>query len=114
MTYIVSQGVFINPVNINGTVKIEFVEFEQELDFDIHDESLFMTSDPRFEFPLTEVDISWLNSLFILPKEGETRIRKEYRLLSDRERENFHAAVNLLKNDSVSSKLYPYDIESDM
>lgn len=99
------QGVFINPVNINGTVKIEFLEFEQALDFDIHDESMFATSDPRFEFPLTEIDISWLNSLFILPKKGETRIRKEYRLLSDKERENFHAAVNLLKNDSVRSNM---------
>lgn len=100
-TRIVGQGVFINPVNTNGTLTVEFVEFEQPLDFDIHDESMFATSDPRFEFPLTEADVMWLNSLFSLPEEGETRERKEYRLLTEEEREDFHRAVNMLKNDTV-------------
>lgn len=99
------QGVFINPVNTNGTVRVEFVEFEQPLDFDIHDESMFATSDPRFEFPLTEADITWLNSLFSLPEEGETRGRKEYRLLTEEEREDFHKAVNMLKNDTVAIQI---------
>lgn len=99
------QGVFINPVNTNGTVRVEFVEFEQPLDFDIHDESMFATSDPRFEFPLTEADITWLNSLFSLPEEGETRERKEYRLLTEEEREDFHKAVNMLKNDTVAIQI---------
>lgn len=101
-TQTVGQGVFINPVNTNGTVRVEFVEFEQPLDFDIHDESMFATSDPRFEFPLTEADVTWLNSLFSLPEEGETRERKEYRLLTEEEREYFHRAVNMLKNDTVA------------
>ena len=41
----------------------------------------------------------WLNSLFKLP-EG-TRIRKEYRLLTDEEREKYHDAFKQLKNDKV-------------
>ncbi|XP_061196383.1 putative tyrosinase-like protein tyr-3 [Saccostrea echinata] len=108
-TQILGQGVFINPVNINGSVKVEFVEFEQPLDFDIHDESMFATSDPRFEFPLTEADVTWLNSLFTLPEQGETRVRKEYRLLTEEERNNFHTAINMLKNDSTVS-LNKYDL----
>lgn len=83
-------------------MRVEFVEFEQPLDFDIHDESMFATSDPRFEFPLTKADVTWLNSLFSLPEEGETRERKEYRLLTEEEREYLHRAVNMLKNDTVA------------
>ena len=41
----------------------------------------------------------WLNSLFKLP-EGP-RIRKEYRLLTDEEREKYHDAFKQLKNDKV-------------
>ncbi|XP_052232072.1 putative tyrosinase-like protein tyr-1 [Dreissena polymorpha] len=48
--------------------------------------------DPRF--------LNWLNSLFYLPPEGEIRIRKEYRVLSDQERNNFHNAIRLLKQDT--------------
>lgn len=48
--------------------------------------------DPRF--------LSWLNSLFYLPPEGELRVRKEYRMLSDTERNNFHTAIRLLKQDT--------------
>lgn len=104
MVPILSQGVFISPVNINGTVQVEFVEFEQPLDFDVHDESMFQTSDPRFEFPLTEADVTWINSLFTLPEKLEIRTRKEYRLLTDNEREDFHRAINMLKNDTVGTE----------
>lgn len=85
-------------------MQVEFVEFEQPLDFDVHDESMFQTSDPRFEFPLTEADVTWINSLFTLPEKLEIRTRKEYRLLTDNEREDFHRAINMLKNDTVGTK----------
>lgn len=58
----------------------------------------FRSLDPRF--------LSWLNSLFYLPPEGELRVRKEYRMLSDTERNNFHTAIRLLKQDTVSISLF--------
>lgn len=48
--------------------------------------------DPRF--------LNWLNSLFYLPLDGELRVRKEYRMLTDQERNNFHNAIVLLKQDT--------------
>jgi len=53
----------------------------------------FRSLDPRF--------LNWLNSLFYLPPEGELRVRKEYRMLTDQERNNFHNSVRLLKQDTV-------------
>ncbi|KAL3859844.1 hypothetical protein ACJMK2_010034 [Sinanodonta woodiana] len=44
--------------------------------------------------------LRWLNSLFYLPPEGELRVRKEYRMLTDMERNNFHQAMRLLKMDT--------------
>lgn len=56
---------------------------------------IFRSLDPRF--------LNWLNSLFYLPPEGELRVRKEYRMLTDQERNNFHNAIRLLKQDTVST-----------
>ncbi|WAR12150.1 hypothetical protein MAR_026330 [Mya arenaria] len=49
--------------------------------------------DPRF--------LNWLNSLFYIPPEGEIRVRKEYRMLTDTERNNFHNSIRALKQDTV-------------
>jgi hypothetical protein len=56
----------------------------------------FRSLDPRF--------LNWLNSLFFLPPEGELRVRKEYRMLTDAERNNFHNSIRLLKQDTVSKQ----------
>jgi hypothetical protein len=45
--------------------------------------------------------VQWMNGLFYLPRGNELRVRKEYRLLSDEERRNYHQAILLLKNDRV-------------
>ncbi|XP_021358022.1 putative tyrosinase-like protein tyr-3 isoform X2 [Mizuhopecten yessoensis] len=62
-----------------------------------------------FEFPLTKQDVEWLSSLLRLPETGELRIRKEYRVLTDEERRDFHQALNILKNDT-SVSLNKYDL----
>jgi hypothetical protein len=52
-------------------------------------------------WPLTEREQAWINTLFNTPTEKEGRVRKEYRLLSTREREELHQAFNALKSDTV-------------
>jgi hypothetical protein len=44
-----------------------------------------------------------MNGLFYLPPEGDLRVRKEYRTLTDQERNDFHRAVVMLKRDRVST-----------
>lgn len=46
--------------------------------------------------------VQWMNGLFYLPPEGDLRVRKEYRTLTDQERNDFHRAVVMLKRDRVS------------
>lgn len=50
--------------------------------------------------------VQWMNGLFYLPRGNELRVRKEYRLLSDEERRNYHQAILLLKNDRVHSIIH--------
>lgn len=59
------------------------------------------TAEIDYEVGITETDLQWLGTLLVLQLEGEVRIRKEYRQMSDEEREQFHNAVNLLKEDKV-------------
>ncbi|KAK3085777.1 hypothetical protein FSP39_008591 [Pinctada imbricata] len=104
------QGVFIHPFKKNGKTEIELIKIEPSLDFDVHNESMFRSPESaKFEFPLTKADIQWLNSLFVLPAKNERRVRKEYRTLSEEERETFHRAINALKHDK-SVSLNKYDL----
>ncbi|KAL5022793.1 hypothetical protein ScPMuIL_001948 [Solemya velum] len=51
--------------------------------------------------------VTWMNSLFYLPPDGQLRIRKEYRMMTNQERNDYHRAVLLLKQDrSVSPNRY--------
>lgn len=52
--------------------------------------------------------VQWMNGLFYLPRGNELRVRKEYRLLSDEERRNYHQAILLLKNDRVHSIIHTW------
>ena len=47
--------------------------------------------------------IVWMNSLFYIPNDRNVRVRKEYRLMTDTERRDYHRAIIMLKNDRVSS-----------
>ena len=53
--------------------------------------------------PISPGDQEWLNSLFYLPE--TPRVRKEYRMLTDKERRTFHNAFLKLKQDKVSELL---------
>lgn len=46
--------------------------------------------------------VQWMNGLFYLPPDGQLRVRKEYRTLTDTERNDFHRALVMLKRDRVS------------
>ena len=50
--------------------------------------------------PIDPEGQKWLNSLFKIPE--SPRIRKEYRLLTDKERERYHDAFVQLRNDKVN------------
>ena len=50
--------------------------------------------------PINEKGQQWLNTLFKIP--DKPRIRKEYRLLTDEEREIYHDAFIQMKNDTVN------------
>lgn len=54
--------------------------------------------------------VQWMNGLFYLPQEGQLRVRKEYRTLTDQERNDFHRAIVLLKRDRVSVLTYYVDV----
>ena len=96
---------FLRPVKKGDKTEIEVIKIKPTLDFDVHDESMFQSPESaKFEFPLTKKDVDWLNSLFELPNDNELRIRKEYRMLTEDEREALHRAINTLKNDTVSTR----------
>ena len=57
-------------------------------------------------------DQEWLTSLFYIPT--SPRVRKEYRMLSDTERENFHGAILKMKDDRVSSVINESDVVVDI
>ncbi|XP_063441071.1 putative tyrosinase-like protein tyr-1 [Mytilus trossulus] len=51
--------------------------------------------------------VQWMNGLFYLPPDGQLRVRKEYRTLTDTERNDFHRALVMLKRDrSITPNKY--------
>ncbi|XP_069113593.1 putative tyrosinase-like protein tyr-1 [Argopecten irradians] len=67
----------------------------------------FQTSTRSRSLALNPEFVRWINTLFYLPPEGQLRYRKEYRLLTDQERGDFHRALLMLKEDrSVQPNKY--------
>lgn len=50
-------------------------------------------------FPIRPQDQAWLDTLFYIPR--EPRVRREYRMLTQDQRDTFHQAFVALKNDKV-------------
>ncbi|KAK3581167.1 hypothetical protein CHS0354_024700 [Potamilus streckersoni] len=50
------------------------------------------------EYSISKKDQEWLNNLFRFP--DRPRTRKEYRMMTDEERHNFHKAFHLMRNDT--------------
>lgn len=50
-------------------------------------------------YAIKPADQDWLTSLFYIP--ATPRVRKEYRMLTDEERDRFHGAIIKMKKDRV-------------
>ncbi|XP_069113185.1 putative tyrosinase-like protein tyr-3 [Argopecten irradians] len=107
-----ASAAFIRPVIYpNGTIGVDVIQTGDRIVIpgDSNNPEEDEIDMGAFEFPLTKEDIAWLSSLLHLPEKGEIRTRKEYRVLTDTERQEFHLALNILKNDT-SVSLNKYDL----
>ncbi|KAH3768626.1 hypothetical protein DPMN_169846 [Dreissena polymorpha] len=53
-------------------------------------------------FPIRPQDQAWIDTLFYIPR--EPRVRREYRMLTEEQRNTFHQAFVALKNDTVCTE----------
>ena len=98
-----SQGIFVHAVMVDGKPKM--VSTHVNSSFFIHNNTPKRhktgSKTAKFEIPLSSADKEWLGSLLYIPEKDDTRVRKEYRELSKRERDNLNLAFNMLKNNTV-------------
>ncbi|XP_063440817.1 putative tyrosinase-like protein tyr-3 [Mytilus trossulus] len=106
-----SKSFFIHSSVVNGKKKIVATEVNSTASSfgNTRPKTAAEPKSEKFEIPLSSVDQEWLGSLLYHPNESDIRLRKEYRQLSEKEREDLNVAFNLLKNDT-SVSLNKYDL----